>query len=228
MLTHVISEQTRSLIKTREKLEKEYIEKLLDIYRDDYEACARQVQTGGLPEEMRRMYCSSHSLRMALCRLFAWSIPNREALEAIASCGPIIEIGAGSGYWAHLLRSRYKVNILAYDRKPLTRGTNWYHRGAKPWTGVLRGRPVKAKKYPNRALMMSWPPYNTSMATECLKHYTGNTVIYIGESWGGCTGDSEFHDLLSEQFEIKHDVTIPQWDGVNDYLEIRVRKDVPS
>ena len=137
---------------------------------------------------------------------------------------PIIEIGAGTGYWAHMLRSRYGINILAYDKRPLSRTKNGYHKDAKPWTGVLRGRPIKAKKYPGRALMLCWPPWASPMAAEALKAYTGNTVIYIGEGWGGCTGDREFHRLLDEQFELKADVDIPRWDCIHDWLNIYTRK----
>src|ERR1019366_9271626 len=37
---------------------------------------------------------------------YAYAIPNDAALDRLASLGPIVEVGAGAGYWAHLLRER--------------------------------------------------------------------------------------------------------------------------
>lgn len=40
--------------------------------------------------------------RDVLVRDYAWAIPNHEAIEACAALSPIVEVGAGSGYWAHI------------------------------------------------------------------------------------------------------------------------------
>lgn len=52
-----------------------------------------------------------------LRRLFAWSVPSSEAIEAIVdrSKGGVCEIGAGTGYWAMLIRKR-GLKVVAYDR----------------------------------------------------------------------------------------------------------------
>lgn len=165
-------------------------------------------------------------LRHGWCQKYSWAIPNAEALEAIAAVGPIIEIGAGVGYWAHLLRSLYKVNILAYDKYPVGKKHNHYHNGAEAWTGVLPGRPVKAKKHADRALMLCWPPYSTPMGYEALKAYKGTTVVYIGEDAWGCTGDQDFHEELAAKWtETKH-VNLPQYAGIHDSLTVHTRKSV--
>jgi len=52
------------------------------------------------------------------CHLTAYAIPSTEALEALAGLGmPLVECGAGTGYWASLLRAR-GVEITAYDIAP--------------------------------------------------------------------------------------------------------------
>ncbi|EKX39850.1 hypothetical protein GUITHDRAFT_143229 [Guillardia theta CCMP2712] len=54
-------------------------------------------------------------------RMYAWSVPCEEALRSIAQASPngILELGAGTGYWASLLRSR-GVPVVCYDRVPVS------------------------------------------------------------------------------------------------------------
>ena len=43
-----------------------------------------------------------------LCHVASFAVPSESALAAIAECGPIVEMGAGSGYWTALLQHRAK------------------------------------------------------------------------------------------------------------------------
>lgn len=163
------------------------------------------------------------SLRQRLVRQFAFAIPSDEALEALSKLGPIIEMGAGTGYWAHMLRKRC-VNVLAYDRHPPGSRRNFHFPSRWQWTGVLRGRPRKLRKHADHALFLCWPNYNTDFASQCLANYAGDTVAYIGEGDGGCTGDDAFFDALSTGWTVERVVTLPQWPGVHDSLVIYRRK----
>ena len=55
-------------------------------------------------------------------RLVSFGIPSAAALEAIARHGPIIEVGAGTGYWAGLLQAM-GVDIIAFDAEPTSTGS---------------------------------------------------------------------------------------------------------
>jgi len=155
--------------------------------------------------------------RWKLCQEYAWAIPCDEALDILAQYSPLVEIGAGGGYWAYLLRQR-GVDILAYDSHP---GINrWVD---KQWTKVRRGGPEKLRKLPGRTLFLCWPPYDTPMGAQCLKNYRGNTVIYVGESAGGCTGDGELHSILHKEFAPVRAQKIPQWYGIHDEMIIYQR-----
>ena len=50
-----------------------------------------------------------------LCKKYAWAIPDERALHILARFSPLIELGAGRGYWARLLRDR-GVDIIAFDK----------------------------------------------------------------------------------------------------------------
>lgn len=60
---------------------------------------------------------------------YSYAIPDLTALNILAEHGPILEIGAGTGYWAYLLRQR-GVDVAAFDiNPPLTQAhTNRYHK----------------------------------------------------------------------------------------------------
>ena len=49
--------------------------------------------------------------------LVGFGIPNDAALAALAECAPLVEVGAGTGYWSAVLRQR-GVDILAFDVAP--------------------------------------------------------------------------------------------------------------
>ena len=64
--------------------------------------------------------------------------PDPSALEVLCSLGPLIEIGAGTGYWAYRLR-QLNTDILAFDQRPPVSAVYRSHPDAGTWTEVLAG-----------------------------------------------------------------------------------------
>jgi hypothetical protein len=157
-------------------------------------------------------------LRRKLVREFAWAVPNDAALDALAELAPLVEIGAGGGYWAHLLRER-GVDIVAYDAMRWNESEPDAEHEQKIWTEVLCRNHWAAADHPDRTLLLCWPSYGEAWAAEALG-WGGERVAYIGEGEGGCTAEERFHELLAERFTETREVTIPQWDGIHDYLGI--------
>ena len=63
------------------------------------------------------------SVIVPLQRIFAFAIPSEAALQAMAhvarQVGGLIELGAGTGYWASLLKQPpYSVDVVAFDIQP--------------------------------------------------------------------------------------------------------------
>ena len=148
----------------------------------------------------------------------SWAVPTDEALEAIAKHSPrgVVEIGAGTGYWAGLLRER-GVDVVAYDTEP--------HENVQAkaeWSEVKVGNHLYVMKHPDRTLLLCWPPYATPMAAMALRRFKGDTVVYIGESAGGCNGDEDFHEMLESWEEVEL-VALPQWPGIRDDLYVYKR-----
>ena len=174
-----------------------------------------------------------------LTHLFSFSVPNHEALDAIAAVGPIVEVGCGTGYWASLLRLR-GVDVLAFDLHPPTTAAsdNGFHSAA--WTEVLRGGPEVLSQDgsasdPGRALMLSWPSNDPADCWDarCLAAYRGDTVVYVG-SWNvgslavpgfaGTCSSPAFQRALAAGFELAATVRIPAWPASADLVTVWKRR----
>lgn len=152
---------------------------------------------------------------------YAWAIPCEEALRAIGKYGPLVEMGAGTGYWASLLEKR-GVEVTCYDECPPPHEDNHWHRENVCHHMVWQGGSEMVKEHPDKTLFLCWPPMSR-MAEECLDHYRGPHVVYIGERHG-CTGTEELENRLEKEWVEIEEVEIPQYDGIHDYLRVFKRK----
>lgn len=121
------------------------------------------------------------------CHLYSFATPTAEALAKICSFAPVVEIGAGTGYWAHMLRTYSpSTQVVAYDKDPCSAQgkvikPNDYHGGSKAWTNVLRGGPEVAVNHSSGCLLLCYPPPDNSMGLQAIRAYKGNTVCYVGK-----------------------------------------------
>jgi hypothetical protein len=163
-------------------------------------------------------------MREKLVHKYSWAIPNDEAIQIIKNYSPngVIEIGAGRGYWAKLLKEENCL-VKAYD----TKTKRWVKTWDAPFIPTKYGGVSKAAKYPKSTLFLCWPPYSNDMAIKALEYYYnagGNTAIYVGESEGGCNATDGFFEFLEEKFKKIELVRIPQWSGIHDSLIVWERK----
>jgi len=153
-------------------------------------------------------------VRNLLVEHYAWAVPSQYALREILTHGEkIVEVGAGKGYWAQCLRE-LGGRVTAYDIDV----------PEETWGTVLPGDTDSVRAHPDATLFLCWPPYNTSMARDVLRAYTGDTVAYVGEGWHGCTADDEFHDALEYEWEEVDRVDIPTFPHIHDCLYIYKRR----
>lgn len=139
--------------------------------------------------------------RHALATRYAWSIISpgdvvwmAEQLDGLG----VVEIGAGSGYWAWQLEQA-GVNVAAYDPHPVGEDNRFCTAG--PYTTVLQDDASAVRHHGDRALLMVWPPYGGPHARQALAQYEGDLLLYAGESCGGCTADDGFYALLDQEWE---------------------------
>jgi hypothetical protein len=90
--------------------------------------------------------------RTCICSYFAWAVPNDAALKALLALGPLVELGAGTGYWAWLLMRR-GADIIAYDVADSHEGQGYRFRHQL----VRDGGAEVLKSSGKRALLLCWP-----------------------------------------------------------------------
>jgi hypothetical protein len=165
---------------------------------------------------------STHDRRAWCVRRYAFAIPTEGALETIARRAPIVELGAGNGYWTFLLRRR-GVDCVAYDLAPPDRGPNPNAFRPFTWTRVEQGDVDVLAEHADRALFVCWPSYRDPFAARALAAYSGSTFIYVGEPAGGHTADDAFFNLLQRAWRPVEELALPNWPGTGDSLTVYVR-----
>jgi hypothetical protein len=174
-------------------------------------ACRRDPLT--LVDAREALFPDWLGFKNAVASTYAWAVPTEEAVLAIAQHAPrVIEVGAGSGYWAWLL-AQAGVDVLAFDAQPPPQG----------WFPVAPGTEFEPARHPDRALLLCWPPWNTRMAQNALASHAGDTVVYIGE-WLGGSAEPRFFNRLATDYEVVDFVAIPQWWMRADVLTIHRRR----
>jgi hypothetical protein len=195
-----------------------------------YERRARPVM-----EAERSMYSTERidlsrvfALRLQLQNHYAFAVPNEEAIAALVELSPIVEIGAGRGYWGWEVRQR-GGEIECYDLHPggaeTVGGRSARIESTRTYTTVRKGPGTVAGDYPDRTLMLCWPDdYNqekgwSDRAVETYLEAGGETVVFVGEGRHGCTGSNRLFDLL-ETLDRVQTVNIPSFDGIGDQMYV--------
>lgn len=198
------------------------------------ETMATAMSTGVLPHyatfrdmlgmrnfRLMERYVADREVRNWFIDRYSFAIPCREAIDAIASHGPVLEVGAGSGLWAGIL-SRH-VDVVATD---LVTDVNQYRQQVGRWFPVQTMSAAEAvAAHPDRTVLMVWPSYSDRWAYDAARAMRpGSVLCYVGEGSYGCTGDDLFHRLRARRFDELDGVGIPQFTGLNDYLGIFRKK----
>lgn len=180
----------------------------LNPYTDELNALSTDVSTGSTEqwENTRSDGAGAQSLRRDLIERYAWAIPNADILEFLADQSPIVEIGAGNGYWAFCIE-QYGGDVVAFDRNP----------PRDPWVTVHEGTHDVVTEYSEYTLFLCWPSFGSSWPAKAIQSYNGDILVYIGEGRGGVTGSEAMHRAIDETFGMASRVIeIPQWSSAND------------
>lgn len=153
---------------------------------------------------------------------YSYAIPSEEALTTIAKYSPILEVGAGTGYWAALLAAK-GADIVASDVAPPVTGNNKYTDIVSYFAIQRLDAPHAPAAYPGRTLFLCYPPYNSTMAHRAIAMHRGR-VIYVGEDYGGNCADDGFFDTLRRHWEQVEFLTLPNWPGLHTELTVWERK----
>ena len=146
----------------------------------------------------------------------------------------LIEIGAGSGMTAFILKHYLGCDIIAYDPK------NPAHDYKDHWDRLPSNKKVKIgdqsviKRHPDRVLLLCWPPFiddnpiemrmqiaqvsqtrltpgsdqSDNFVPKLLKDYTQDLIFYVGEAKRGCTGSKGMFESFEQDWIIQEKVVV--------------------
>lgn len=193
-----------------------------------FENEGRRVVNGGRPTGSGRLAFAETILQAT----YAYAIPSPETLKwATEFCenSPVVELGAGRGYWAAQL-SQCGITVDAYDVEPPDTADNvsfTRENGLQTtWHAVedLGSFNEADRDWSSTVLFLCWPPgWGDRMASAALDRFEkagGRKLLFIGEPKGGKTGDDEFFDSLSANWEATtEDSQFVSWWNLNDVAQ---------
>lgn len=164
-------------------------------------------------------------LGSSLTEKYAWAVPDVKVLTVIAYFSPLVEIGAGKGYWAKLLR-HIGVDIICFDKVVPQK--------SERWTEVKKGGPEKLLDEDlcaDRNLLLCYPDEDESMGVECVENFAGDYIIHIGEMIGtgslsepqkpwGRTSSAEMQQELIANFHCVLSMELQGYPHARDHLTI--------
>jgi len=176
-----------------------------------------------LLDNNRDVWLEQARQRDYVIKQYGFAIPCKEAIEELCKYQPLIEVGAGSGYWTWLL-NRCDINCIASDNcsgfnNILTHAS--YDCEFKKLDGA-----EAVTQYPSHNVLMVWPSYHEPWSEAVLKAMQpGQVLLSVTEGAHGCCATKKFFNLLSMGFEELNYVRLPQWDGIHDGLYVHKRLD---
>jgi len=135
--------------------------------------------------------CDQMMLKGFLMKIPDWITKYTNTLNELHQTGcKVVELGAGSGFLAACImaNSNKPINYLATDAM---KGDDTF---TKTYFKVQKLNHIEAlTKNPDAdVLIINWPTYQNKWASEALRKFEGDIVIYIGEGMGGCNADDVF------------------------------------
>lgn len=149
-----------------------------------------------------------------ICRTYGFATPTEEAIRALADAGPVVEVGAGLGWWARLINEA-GGSVVPTDRRP----------PPVAWVEVEPLADAAAvAAYPDRALLLIWPESWSRMASRTLRAYQGDRLWFVGElsrsvpGRASDMGDVAFHRQITRSWRQTMMIPLPQRMGWHDAL----------
>eukprot|EP01028_Stygiella_incarcerata_P007701 TRINITY_DN32199_c0_g1_i1.p1 TRINITY_DN32199_c0_g1~~TRINITY_DN32199_c0_g1_i1.p1 ORF type:complete len:279 (+),score=69.83 TRINITY_DN32199_c0_g1_i1:68-838(+) len=162
--------------------------------------------------------------------VWGWTRLEDDIAEDMTHYGPLVELFAGSGVWAEYLRENFNSDVVAIDSKDEEKQYSPVWRLLPCNDRVIEedctGSESMASRWGTRNLLMIWPPQDDS-AFKALSFFKGQILLYVGEGRHGSNADSNFFDLIDEEWIVEKAIPVQKrFSGKYDhYFVFHRRKD---
>ena len=153
-------------------------------------------------------------------RVYPEYVPTDTAIETLCEYGPLLEVGAGNGYWAHTVNEN-GGNCLPTDLSPEAVSTTEFpatvtydgtEYETKVWADVREYDGVAAvQDYPDRTVVMCHPSGATRWSEDVLAAITDQPFIFIGEWFPGADATPMFFKRLADDWELVETFPVYDW-----------------
>jgi hypothetical protein len=117
---------------------------------------------------------------------FCFAVPNAEAIDLLLAHQPLLEIGAGTGAWAKLLRDR-GADVIATDPRferhffdEQIDHAHYIEPGVVPWFD-LQGK-TAVRRWPERNVFCAWPSLGQTWLRQAARAMRpGRTLLVVYE-----------------------------------------------
>jgi SAM-dependent methyltransferase len=112
----------------------------------------------------------------------------------------VIELGCGTGFLVQSLRDK-NIDISGVDDSSF----RYYKNNFAP-NHCINFDFTKLDINEYDALIAAWPNYEDNAINSVISRMKPNQLLfYVGEGYGGCTGNDEFHSILEDESRFKFD-----------------------
>jgi hypothetical protein len=155
------------------------------------------------------------ALRIAYTQRYSWVILSWNLIYKVAFTlkdaeGPIIEVFAGTGWFAYFLNAVFATERFANLNKTVVASDLSSKADSKKFGRFGVYAPVEpivmdaiqhVVQVAPKTIIMFWPDYNDDIALKTIRAFImmgGNKLLYCGESKGGCCATDQFFDLIGK------------------------------
>lgn len=156
---------------------------------------------------------------------YGWGFPTEEAIvtivEQLENVPGLIEVGAGSGLWSAIIKSRTDKEVIACE-------LNLRSDTPKPkfYNVENMDANILIDNHPDYATLLVWTDTNTVGIEIAQKLKAGNKLIIAGPI--DVTGSSEFYKYLDENFNIQQKSSVSSFAGGVDQVYVLEKTLIPK
>lgn len=150
-------------------------------------------------------------------------LPTDEAIQYLCSESPLLEIGAGAGYWTHVVNQN-GGECLATDISPRGLEGHEYPIVTRDeydennsyteieWSNVKETDHTCVESYPDRTVLLCHPPGATQFTVELLTLLQDSQrLVFVGEWYPGADATPKFFKQLIDNWRLCADFPVYDW-----------------